>query len=416
MRKRKSAPSKKLYLPSDMQLSLRNLFLRHVAQTSPAPLALEVVRAEGIFLYGLNGEKWLDLISGISVSNVGHRHPEVLEAIHQQLEKYMHLMVYGEYVQSPQVLLAQKLSSLIPGLDSVYFVNSGAEAIEGSIKLARRVTGRKKIIAFKNAYHGSTTGALSLMSDTYFKDPFQPLLPDVIHLNPDDFRSLEFIDETTAAVFTEVIRGEAGAIPVSTEFLQALRARCTETGAMMVVDEIQTGFGRTGTFFACQQHGITPDILVMAKGMGGGMPIGAFMSSYSSMQQLTEQPVLGHITTFGGHPVSCAASIATFDIIQRLNIQETVPALEAIVRKELQHPSIVQITGKGLLLAIEFADQAFAQRVIAGCVAAGVITDWFLFAPQKLRICPPLTISGEELTNACRIILSVIDKCYKADL
>jgi acetylornithine/succinyldiaminopimelate/putrescine aminotransferase len=416
MRKRKFAPSKKLYPPSDMQLSLRNLFLRHVAQTSPAPLALEVVRAEGIFLYGLNGEKWLDLISGISVSNVGHRHPEVLEAIHQQLEKYMHLMVYGEYVQSPQVLLAQRLSTLIPGLDSVYFVNSGAEAIEGSIKLARRVTGRKKIIAFKNAYHGSTTGALSLMSDPYFKEPFQPLLPDVIHLNPDDFRSLEFIDETTAAVFTEVIRGEAGAIPVSTEFLQALRARCTETGAMMVLDEIQTGFGRTGTFFACQQHGITPDILVMAKGMGGGMPIGAFMSSYSYMQQLTDQPVLGHITTFGGHPVSCAASIATFDIIQRLNIQETVPALEAIVRKELQHPSIVQITGRGLLLAIEFADQAFAQRVIAGCVEAGVITDWFLFAPQKLRICPPLTISGEELSNACRIILSVIDKCYKADL
>ena len=299
------------------------------------------------------------------MSNVGHRHPEVLEAIHQQLEKYMHLMVYGEYVQSPQVLLAQRLSTLIPGLDSVYFVNSGAEAIEGSIKLARRVTGRKKIIAFKNAYHGSTTGALSLKSDPYFKEPFQPLLPEVIHLNPDDFRSLEFIDETTAAVFTEVIRGEAGAIPVSTEFLQALRARCTETGAMMVLDEIQTGFGRTGTFFACQQHGITPDILVMAKGMGGGMPIGAFMSSYSYMQQLTDQPVLGHITTFGGHPVSCAASIATFDIIQRLNIQETVPALEAIVRKELQHPSIVQISGKGLLLAIEFADQAFDHVVLS---------------------------------------------------
>ena len=399
-----------------MQLSLRQLFLRHVAQTSPAPLALEIEKAEGIYLYGKNGEVYTDLISGISVSNVGHRHPKVLRAIHQQLDKYMHLMVYGEYVQSPQVILAQKLASVVPGLDSVYFVNSGTEAIEGAIKLARRATGRTKIFSFKNAYHGSTTGALSLMSDEYFTTPFRPLLPDVYHLTPNEHTAIQQIDDETAAVFVEIIRGEAGAENTDSAFMHALREQCRSKGALFIADEIQTGFGRTGPFFASQGINIKPDIIVMAKGMGGGMPIGAFMSSRELMSTLSDNPVLGHITTFGGHPVCCAASIATFDIIQELKTEEIIPELETIVRETLVHPAILQISGKGLLLALSFKSQEFAQKVIAECINNGVITDWFLFAPHKLRICPPLTITSEQLLAACTIVLQSIEKVYSADL
>lgn len=398
-----------------MHLPIRQLFLQHVAQTSPAPMGLEPERAEGIYIYGKNGERWIDFISGISVSNVGHRHPLVLEAIDAQLKKYMHLMVYGEYIQAPQVVLASRLSTVIPQLDSVYFVNSGAEAIEGAIKLARRVTGRKKICSFKNAYHGSTTGALSLMSDDYFTQPFRPLLPETFHLTPNELTSLAQIDEHTAAVFVEIIRGEAGAEVVDAGFLQAIRNRCTETGALFVADEIQTGFGRTGKFFACSHYRITPDILVIAKGMGGGMPIGAFMGSRTMMSSLSDAPVLGHITTFGGHPVSCAAAIACFDIIQSLDIEQRIPKLESIIRTELQHPAIKSITGKGLLLAIEFETTEFAQQVIAACVRNGLITDWFLFAAHKLRICPPLTITEEELKMACRLIIAAINECYSPD-
>lgn len=396
--------------------SLRQLFLRHVAQTSPSPLALEIEKAEGIYLYGFKNEKWIDLISGISVSNVGHRHPNVLAAIHAQLDKYMHLMVYGEYIQSPQVLLAQKLTAVMPSLDSIYFTNSGTEAIEGAIKLARRSTGRTKIFSFKDAYHGSTNGALSLMSHEYFSAPFQPLLPDVYHLTSGEFPELEKIDTDTAAVFVEIIRGEAGAEVVDPDFLRALRDRCTETGALLVVDEIQTGFGRTGSFFASQGVPITPDILVIAKGMGGGMPIGAFMSPKKIMDQLSDQPVLGHITTFGGHPVNCAAAIATFDIIQSLDIETRIPELEKIVREKLKHPAILDIRGKGMLLSLVFKDEIFAQKVIADCIQHGLITDWFLFAPNRLRICPPLVITKEELTLACEIVLSAIERCYQTDL
>lgn len=398
-----------------MHIPLRQLFLQHVAQTSPAPMGLEPERAEGIYIYGKNGERWVDFISGISVSNVGHRHPRVLDAIDAQLKKYMHLMVYGEYIQSPQVLLAGRLSNIIPQLDSVYFVNSGTEAIEGAIKLARRATGRKKIISFQNAYHGSTTGALSLMSDEYFTAPFRPLLPEVSHLKPNDYDALEQIDDRTAAVFVEIIRGEAGAVEVPREFLHAIKQRCSEKGALFVADEIQTGFGRTGKFFACSHYELIPDILVMAKGMGGGMPIGAFMSSKAVMSTLSDQPVLGHITTFGGHPVSCAASIACVDIILSLDIERRVPLLESIIRSELQHPAIHSISGKGLLLAVEFESAAFAQEIIAACVKNGLITDWFLFAANKLRICPPLTITEEELRMACRIIIQSINQCYSTD-
>ncbi|MBK9319626.1 MAG: aspartate aminotransferase family protein [Bacteroidetes bacterium] len=398
-----------------MQLSLRQLFLRHQAQTSPAPMALEVVSAEGIYLYGANGEKWMDMISGISVSNVGHRHPHVLKAINNQLEKYMHLMVYGEYILSPQVLLAQKLAGLFPPLDSVYFVNSGAEAIEGAIKLSRRATGRSKIFSFKNAYHGSTTGALSLMSSDYFTSPFQPLLPHVHHLNPGDLSALEFIDQDTAAVFVEIIRGEAGAELVDRDFLQALRVRCTETEALFVADEIQTGFGRTGDFFACQGEGIIPDIVVMAKGMGGGMPIGAFMSTAKIMSALSDNPVLGHITTFGGHPVCCAAALANIEVIESIDIKSRVSALEKIARDLLIHPGIKSISGRGLLLAIDFGEEHIAHQVISKCVSLGVITDWFLFAPQKLRLCPPLIITDTEMETACKLILNAIEKVYTTE-
>ncbi len=398
-----------------MHLPLRQLFLQHVAQTSPSPMALEPDRAEGIYIYGRNGERWIDFISGISVSNVGHRHPQVLEAIQTQLGKYMHLMVYGEYIQSPQVLLAERLSSIIPELNSVYFVNSGAEATEGAIKLARRVTGRKKICSFKNAYHGSTTGALSLMSDPYFTQPFLPLLQDVVHLDPGDYSSLEKIDEQTAGVFVEIIRGEAGAEEVDPAFLTALHNRCKATGALFVADEIQTGFGRTGKFLACMHYRLIPDILLLAKGMGGGMPIGAFLSSREMMAALSDNPVLGHITTFGGHPVSCAASIACFDIIQSLNTEVRIPAFEALIRERLQHPAILRISGKGLMLALEFDSPGFAQQVIAACVERGLITDWFLFAAHKLRICPPLTISEEQLHEACATILAAVDFCYLSE-
>lgn len=398
------------------QQSVRQLFLRHVAQTSPSPLGLEVEKAEGLYLYGTNGEKWLDLISGISVSNVGHRHPKVIEAIHAQLEKYMHLMVYGEYIQSPQVILAQQLASVIPTLDSVYFTNSGTEAIEGSIKLARRFTGSTKIFSFKDAYHGSTTGALSLMSNEYFSVPFHPLLPDVFHLTSGDHQELDKIDSETAAVFVEIIRAEVGAEVVNEQFLHALRKRCTEVGALLVVDEIQTGFGRTGPFFASQGAGIIPDIMVIAKGMGGGMPIGAFISSKKIMDSLSDNPVLGHITTFGGNAVCCAAASATFEIVQSLNTEVHVPVLESVVRKTLVHPAIKSISGKGMLLALVFETEEFAQKVIAACIQKGVITDWFLFAANRLRICPPLNISETELKMACETILAAINEVYTADL
>lgn len=393
-----------------MQITQRQLFLKHVAQTSSAPMAIEVERAEGIHIFDTSGKKYIDLISGISVSNIGHRHPAVLSAVKDQLEQYLHVMVYGEYIQSPQVKLAEKLSSCLPGINSFYFVNSGAEATEGAIKLARRYTGRKELISFRNAYHGSTTGALSLMSDSFFREAFEPLLEPVNFIDSENFNDLEKITEKTAAVFFEFVRGEGGAIPVSAKFASALRQRCTEKGVLLIADEIQTGFGRTGKLFAFQHHNIQPDILLMAKGMGGGMPIGAFAASGKLMNTLTENPVLGHITTFGGNPVCCAASLATLNTILSLSIEDRVNELESIVRSELKHPLIKGISGQGMLLAAEFASEEINRKVISYCLEAELITDWFLFAPQKMRIAPPLTISAEELRLSCRIITEACNK------
>lgn len=398
-------------------LTHRQLFLQHLAQTSPAPLALEIVKAEGVFLFDAEGKKYTDLISGIAVSNVGHRHPRVLKAIHAQLDKYMHLMVYGEYVQAPQVQLAQRLAQLLPApLDSVYFVNSGAEATEGAMKLAKRFTGRPEIVSFRNAYHGSTQGALSLMGDEFFKSAFRPLLPGVRQLDFNDTAGLGEISTPTAAVFIEPIQGEAGAVAADPDFLSALRKRCDETGALLVFDEIQSGFGRTGKMFALEHYGITPDIILLAKGMGGGMPVGAFAASKKIMQALTENPVLGHISTFGGHPVSCAAALATVDTIVEEKLTEGVPEREQLVRRTLQHEAIAGIRGTGLLLAVLLPDNAFVLDVIQRCVSRGVITDWFLFCDRALRIAPPLHIALADLEQACRVILESVDEVYRERL
>ena len=398
-----------------MSIPLRSLFLHHLAQTSPAPMGIEVESSEGVYIHGKGGDRWIDLISGISVCNVGHRHPRVVEAIKAQVDRYMHVMVYGEYIQSPQIHLAERLASLVPGLDSVYLVNSGAEAIEGAIKLARRATGRKKLFSFRDAYHGSTTGALSLMSSDYFTEPFKPLLPEVFHFESYSESVLEKIDTDTAAVFIEIIRAEVGAIPVEHTILHAIQKRCRETGALLVVDEIQTGFGRTGPFLASSAAGIEPDILVLAKGMGGGLPIGAFISSGKLMQTLSNEPVLGHITTFGGNPVCCAAALAVFDVVKELDTDKMVPEKEAFIRKKLNHPALRSIDGKGLLLALDFGEEALAQRIIKTCIRNGVLTDWFLFAPHKLRMAPPLTITLEELDSACTIILKSIDEALEKE-
>jgi acetylornithine/N-succinyldiaminopimelate aminotransferase len=390
-------------------LSQRQLFLNHVAQTSVTPLALEIEKAEGVYLFDTSGKKYIDLIAGISVSNVGHRHPNVVAAIKNQLDKYMHLMVYGEYVQSPQVNLAKALSDILPeNLSASYFVNSGSEAIEGAMKLAKRYTGSSEIISFKNAYHGSTHGSLSIMGSEEFKNAYRPLLPDTRQIEYNNVDQLKEITSKTACVVVETIQGEAGAIVPQKDFLVALRNRCSEVGALMISDEIQCGFGRTGKLFAFEHFNFVPDILCLAKGMGGGMPIGAFVSSQEIMSTLTNNPILGHITTFGGHPVSCAASLATLNTILEEKLLESVSEKEALFRTMLVHPKIKSIHGQGLLLAIEFDSYEENKRIIDTCIENGVITDWFLFNAHSMRIAPPLTISLDEIKTACAVILAAI--------
>ena len=362
-------------------------------------------------MFDPSGKKYLDLIAGISVSNVGHRHPKVVQAIKDQVDKHLHLMVYGEYVQSPQITFANALTSTLPdSLDSVYFVNSGSEAIEGAIKLAKKATGRSGLVSFENAYHGSTTGALSLMGNEEFKHPFYPLLPEtsvICHGNLDDLKN---ITTETAAVFLETIQGEAGIRVPSVEYMQALRNRCTETGALLVLDEIQCGFGRTGKMFAFEHFNIIPDILLLAKGMGGGMPIGAFVASNELMSTLSHDPILGHITTFGGHPVSCAAGQACLSVIQEEKLVESIPAKENLFRKLLNHPEIREIRGKGLMLALQLRDSEQLFPAIDRCIENGIVTDWFLFCDSAMRIAPPLTITEDEIAEACAIINESITK------
>lgn len=372
---------------------------------------LEIERAEGVYLYSTSGKQYLDLIAGISVSNLGHCHPKVVAAVQHQVAQYMHLMVYGEYVYSPQVALAALLTQhLPPTLNNVYFVNSGTEATEGSLKLAKRYTGRTELVAFKNAYHGSTHGALSIMGSEFFKQNYRPLLPDVRHLSYNNIEQLEQITSRTACVVVEPVQAEAGIIVPEAGFLKALRQRCTDVGALLILDEIQTGYGRTGTLFAFEQLGIVPDILLLAKGMGGGMPLGAFIASQNIMAVLTNNPVLGHITTFGGHAVSCAASLATLQILLTENYIEQVRSKEALFKDLLVHEEIKAVRSCGLMIAVEFTDFAFTKKVIDRCIQKGVITDWFLFADNCLRIAPPLTITAQQIADACLVICQSIDE------
>ena len=390
-------------------LSQREFFLRHIAQTSDIPLGIEVERAEGCYLYDTNGEKFLDLISGISVSALGHGRSEIIDAIKKQAEKHLHLMVYGEYIQSPQNDYARLLvENLPPQLDSVYFTNSGAEATEGAMKLAKRYTGRTGFVSFENAYHGSTQGALSLAGGEWLKSVYRPLLPDCIQLPYNDIAALERINEKTAAVFIDLVQVEAGVRKIDSTFLSALRDRCTKLGVLLVFDEIQSGMGRTGSLWAFEQFNVVPDILLLGKAFGGGMPLGAFISSKEIMQTLSFDPVLGHITTFGGHPVSCAAGYAALNTLITSGIIDIVKEKESLLRKLLVSPKIKAFHSAGLLAALELESFAEVQRVIHHCIENGVITDWFLFNDKCIRIAPPLVISNEEIRFACNVILKAI--------
>ena len=392
-------------------LTHRQLFLLNTAQTSGSPRLLEVERAEGNYLYDPQGKAYLDLVSGFAVSNIGHRHPRVVKAIKEQADKFLHVTVYGEFVQSPQVEFAKKLVSVLPEtLNSVYFVNSGAEATEGALKLAKRYTGRSKMVSCHNAYHGSTHGALSVMGNEYYKQAYRPLLPDVRFINFNQIEELELIDTDTACVIVETIQGEAGIRVPEKDYMFQLRERCKETGALLILDEIQTGFGRTGTLFGFQNFGITPDILLLAKGMGGGMPIGAFIADKKIMDVLKDNPILGHITTFGGHPVSCAAGLASLSTILEENLIEGINRKEQLFRELLVHPEIKEIRGKGLMLGIQMADFAQVEAISSRCLEAGLIIDWFLHCDSALRLAPPLTITEEEIRKSCEIILQAISE------
>jgi acetylornithine/succinyldiaminopimelate/putrescine aminotransferase len=407
----------------------RQLFLQNIAQTSDFPLALEIKKAEGVYLYS-DTKKYIDLISGIAVSNVGHRHPKVVEAIKNQLDSYMHLMVYGEYVQSPQVHLAEALCKTLKGigLDNVYFTNSGTEAVEGAMKLAKRFTRRINIAACTKAYHGSTQGALSL-GEEHFKRNFRPLLSSIDKIERNNFIDLEKITDKTAAVFFEPIGGESGVREADCTYLNALRIRCDEVGALLVFDEIQSGFGRTGKFWAFEHYDVKPDILLCAKGMGGGMPIGAFIASHEIMGVFKDNPILGHITTFGGHPVSCAASLATLNAIFDENMLydpknckfgcihsncilidcNFIEQKSKLFKKLLVHPKIKEVRGKGLMLAVEFESFEVLKPIIDRAIEKGVITDWFLYCDNSMRIAPPLVITEEQIRFSCEVILSCIE-------
>lgn len=391
-------------------MTQRELFLKHIAQTSPTPIALEIDRAKGCKLWDKDGKEYFDLIAGISVCNVGHRHPKVVKAIKGQVDQYLHLLVYGEMIETPQVQYAKLLIDHLPkSLNSVYFTNSGAEATEGAMKLAKRVTGRTQIIAFNKSYHGSTQGALSVMGDEYWRNAFRPLLPDVLHLEYNSFESLEQITSRTACVIAETIQAEAGVIAPFSAWLSELRNLCTETGTLLILDEIQTGFGRTGKLWGFEQYGVVPDIVLLGKALGGGMPLGAFVADKTLMQQLTHDPVLGHITTFGGHPVSCAAGLAAMKVLLKENLVDKVHKKETLFRQTLGHKKIKEVRTAGLLIAVQFDKKETVTKLCADLIGVGVLTDWFLFAPECLRIAPPLTIKSKEIKFACEMILKSID-------
>jgi acetylornithine/succinyldiaminopimelate/putrescine aminotransferase len=391
-------------------MNIRQLFLDHVGQTSRAPLALNIVKAEGSRLWDAEGKEYIDLIAGISVCNIGHRHPAVVEAIKKQADEYLHIMVYGELVENPQVQYAKALTGHLPKtLNSVFYTASGSEATEGAMKLAKRFTGKTQIISFKNSYHGSTQGALSVMGSEYWQQAYRPLLPDVLQMRYNNFEDLDNITERTACVIAETVQAEAGVKPPLNGWLKALRNRCTETGTLLVLDEIQCGFGRNGSLWAFGQFDAVPDILLLGKALGGGMPLGAFIADKKIMDTLSFNPVLGHINTFGGHPVSCAAGLAAFNVLLQENYIADVKRKEQLFIQQLRHPLIKNISSCGLMMAVEFEDYDINKKIIDACIEQGVFTDWFLFAPHALRIVPPLNISAEEINKACAVIIKTLN-------
>ncbi len=388
-----------------------DIFLKHLAQTTGSPLLLDIERAEGVYLYSPEGKKYMDLISGIAVSNIGHRHPKVTAAIKDQLDKHLHVMVYGEYVQSTPNLLAKKLTSLLPEkLNCCYFTNSGTEANEGALKLAKRYTGRTEIIACRGAYHGSTHGSLSVSGNEAKKSAFRPLLPDVRFIDFNAMEHLDLITTRTACVILEPVQGDAGVRIPSNEYLQALRKRCDEQGALLIFDEIQTGIGRTGRLFAFEHFNVIPDILTSAKALGGGLPAGAFISSYEIMHSLTHDPMLGHITTFGGNPVCCAAALATLEVLEEEDLLAQVEEKGKMFEKLIHHPRIKDIRRIGLMFAFEFETEEEVYHIVKECLHYGVICFWFLSCPNSFRIAPPLTITHNEIRTASDIILQAIQK------
>ncbi len=392
-------------------ISQKQLFLQHVGQTSPSPLALEIERAEGIYLFDKSGKKYIDMVSGVSVSNLGHLNPAVVAAVQKQAETYMHLMVYGEMIQAPQVEYAKLLTDNLPeNLESVYFVNSGSEANEGAIKLAKRYTGRYEVIACRNAYHGSTQSLIALMSNKQFSQAFRPLMPAVRHINFNCEADLEQINHKTACVIVEPIQGEAGIVTPTDNYLQKLRKRCNETGTLLILDEIQTGFGRTGSLFAFEKYGIIPDILTIAKAMGGGMPIGAFVSSKKIMDSLMFNPMLGHITTFGGHPVSAAAALASLRILLNDDFIEEVNRKGEFIIEKIKHSEIKSCRGEGLYYSVELQNAEKADKFISKAVENGIISDRFLYNDTRFRISPPLTITYDELQEIADAILKTCDE------
>lgn len=394
-------------------LSNRTLFLQHVAQTSAFPLMLEIVDAKGIYLTDVNGKKYIDLISGIGVSGLGHCHPVIVDAVKTQAEKFMHIMVYGEIIHTPQVKLSQLLCDLLPNsLNSVYLVNSGAEAIDGAMKLAKRYTGKPDIISFKNSYHGSLQGPLSIMGSEEYKNAFRPLIPGCSSIEYNNVNDLVHITENTAAVVLETIQGEAGVILPDKEFLRALQEKCKITGTLIIVDEVQSGFGRTGSFFAFEQFDLIPDILCLAKAMGAGMPIGAFIADKKIMHAISENPILGHITTFGGNPVCAAAAIANIETLKNENIIAAVKNKAELFKTLLIHPKIKVVRNKGLMMAIEIDSFENVIKVCHIALSKGVFIDWFLFNTNSIRVAPPLIISEEEINLSCRIIIESLNEVF----
>ena len=395
-----------------MHIHPRKAFLQYQAQTSPNPMALHVVKAEGNYLFDENGKRYLDLIAGISVCNVGHQHPSVVSAVIEQAQAFMHVMVYGETVQTPQSMYAAALASHLPeSLSCCYFVNSGAEAIDGAMKLAKRVTGRSDFVAQKDAYHGSSQGPLSLMSNEYYSQAFRPLLPSVHFVDQNDIEALDLLPwNKIAGVVVETIQAERGVKLAKVEYLKALRQKCTDHCALLIFDEIQTGMGRTGSLFSFEQYDVIPDVLVLGKALGGGMPMGAFLASRPLMNTLSNNPILGHITTFGGHPVACAAGHAAFNVLLDEKLMDTVSSKSELFKELLIHPQIKQVHGMGLLLAVELDSFDTVNACIQQMLDQNLFADWFLYAPHCLRICPPLTITNQEIQLACMSILQILDK------